>query len=92
MTAVVATEAPPTITMASAIEKTCAPWLLVDQSLVPLVDQSLLFLGEFWVELFEFFDEPCELFDESFDEFDESLEPFDEFESEELLEPDFEFC
>ena len=78
--------------MASAIENTCAPWLWVDQSLVPLVVQSDVFLGEFCVELFEFFDEPCELFDESFDEFDESFDPLDEFESDELLDPDFEFC
>jgi hypothetical protein len=63
---------------------------LVDQSLVPFELQSLVRLGEFWVELLESFDEPFELFDESLELLDESLDPFEEFESDELLEPELE--
>jgi hypothetical protein len=78
----------PTATTASAIENTCPPRVCVDQSLVPWVDQSLLFFGEFWVDWFELFEDAAELSEELFDEFDESPDPLDESdEFDEPLEP-----
>lgn len=80
----------PTATTAKTIEKTCAPWLCVVQSLLLFVVQSLEFFGEFCVELSESFDESCELCDDSPDECDESFEPFEEFESFEDESPELD--
>jgi hypothetical protein len=55
----------------------CPPALFVDSSVVPFDEESLEFLGEFWVDSFELLDESPEFLDESPDEREESPEPFD---------------